>query len=243
MPISRFYKLYLSPNRKYVKVLKNLLGFVPGNLSLYRLAFRHKSVAQNIKKGVKNSNERLEFLGDAVLGSVVAEVLFKLYPYEDEGFLTELRSKIVSRNNLNQLARKLGFDKLVEFDPKILSNGRQGSGSLLGDAFEALVGAVYLDKGYDFTRHFLVNHIIKAHIDIHTLEQTETNFKSKLIEWCQRHGKDITFELTTNMEGESAKLFTIQVNIDGEILGSGKEFSKKNAEKLAAEKACAALGI
>jgi len=216
---------------------------VPGNLSLYRLAFRHKSVAQNIKKGVKNSNERLEFLGDAVLGSVVAEVLFKLYPYEDEGFLTELRSKIVSRNNLNQLARKLGFDKLVEFDPKILSNGRQGSGSLLGDAFEALVGAVYLDKGYDFTRHFLVNHIIKAHIDIHTLEQTETNFKSKLIEWCQRHGKDITFELTTNMEGESAKLFTIQVNIDGEILGSGKEFSKKNAEKLAAEKACAALGI
>ncbi|PAW92201.1 ribonuclease III [Mucilaginibacter sp. MD40] len=243
MPISRFYKLYLSPNRKYVKVLKNLLGFVPGNLSLYRLAFRHKSVAQNIKKGVKNSNERLEFLGDAVLGSVVAEVLFKLYPYEDEGFLTELRSKIVSRNNLNQLARKLGFDKLVEFDPKILSNGRQGSGSLLGDAFEALVGAVYLDKGYDFTRHFLVNHIIKAHIDIHTLEQTETNFKSKLIEWCQRHGKDITFELTTNMEGESAKLFTIQVNIDGDILGSGKEFSKKNAEKLAAEKACAALGI
>ena len=90
MPISRFYKLYLSPNRKYVKVLKNLLGFVPGNLSLYKLAFRHKSAAQNIKKGVKNSNERLEFLGDAVLGSVVAEVLFKLYPYEDEGFLTEL---------------------------------------------------------------------------------------------------------------------------------------------------------
>lgn len=218
-----------------------MLGFVPGNLSLYRLAFRHKSVAQNIKKGVKNSNERLEFLGDAVLGSVVAEVLFKLYPYEDEGFLTELRSKIVSRSNLNQLARKLGFDKLIEFDPKILSNGRQGS--LLGDAFEALVGAVYLDKGYDFTRHFLVNHIIKAHIDIHTLEQTETNFKSKLIEWCQRHGKDITFELITNMEGESTKLFTIQVNIDGEILGSGKEFSKKNAEKLAAEKACAALGI
>ena len=110
MPISRFYKLYISPNRKYVKVLKNLLGFVPGNLSLYRMAFRHKSVAQNVKKGVKNSNERLEFLGDAVLGSVVAEVLFKLYPYEDEGFLTELRSKIVSRVNLNQLARKLGFE-------------------------------------------------------------------------------------------------------------------------------------
>ena len=241
MPISRFYKLYFSPNRKYVKVLKNLLGFVPGNLSLYRLAFRHKSVAQNIRKGVKNSNERLEFLGDAVLGSVVAEVLFKLYPYEDEGFLTELRSKIVSRNNLNALGKKLGFDKLIEFDTKILNAGRQGS--LLGDAFEALIGAVYLDKGYDFTRNFLVNHIIKSHIDIHKLEQTETNFKSKLIEWCQRHGKDISFDVITNLDGESAKLFTVQAVVDGEVMGSGKEFSKKNAEKLAAEKACTALGI
>ena len=241
MPVSRLYKLYLSPHRKYVKVLKNLLGFVPGNLSLYKLAFRHKSVAQNIKKGVKNSNERLEFLGDAVLGSVVAEVLFKLYPYEDEGFLTELRSKIVSRNNLNALARKLGFDKLIEYDSRMLNSSRQGS--LLGDAFEALIGAVYLDKGYDFTRNFLVNHIIKAHVDIRTLEQTETNFKSKLIEWCQRHGKDITFYLVGNLEGENSKLFTIQAIIDGEVMGQGKEFSKKNAEKLAAEKACESLGI
>ncbi len=174
MPVSRLYKLYLSPHKKYVKVLKNLLGFVPGNLLLYRLAFRHKSVAQNVKKGVKNSNERLEFLGDA---------------------------------------------------------------------FEALVGAIYLDKGYNFTRDFLVNYIIKTHIDIHTLEQTETNFKSKLIEWCQRHGKDISFDLVENQTGESVKLFTVQASIDGQILGLGKEFSKKNAEKLAAEKACEALGI
>jgi len=218
-----------------------LLGFVPGNLSLYRLAFRHKSVAQNIKKGVKNSNERLEFLGDAVLGSVVAEVLFKQYPYEDEGFLTELRSKIVNRVNLNQLARKLGFEQLIQYDTKMVNSTRQSS--LLGDAFEALVGAVYLDKGYDFTRNFLINHIIKSHIDIHKLEQTETNFKSKLIEWCQRHGKDITFELIGNQEGESNKLFTVQAIIEGEIMGSGKEFNKKNAEKLAAEKACEALSI
>src|SRR6187551_2206695 len=142
MPVSRLYKLYLSPHRKYVKVLKNLLGFVPGNLSLYRLAFRHKSVAQSVKKGVKNSNERLEFLGDAVLGSVVAEVLFKLYPYEDEGFLTEMRSKIVSRVNLNQLAKKMGLDELIEFDNRMVSFPAK-QGSLLGDAFEALIGAVY----------------------------------------------------------------------------------------------------
>jgi ribonuclease III len=241
MPVSRLYKLYLSPHRKYVKVLKNLLGFVPGNLLLYRLAFRHKSVAQNVKKGVKNSNERLEFLGDAVLGSVVAEVLFKLYPYEDEGFLTELRSKIVNRQNLNQLARKLGFEQLIEYDARMLGPSRQGS--LLGDAFEALVGAVYLDKGYNFTRDFLVNQIIKTHIDIHMLEQTETNFKSKLIEWCQRHGKDISFDVIENEIGESLKLFTVQASIEGQMLGLGKEFSKKNAEKLAAEKACEALGI
>jgi ribonuclease-3 len=241
MPILRFYKLYLSSDRKYIKSLKNLLGFVPGNLSLYRLAFRHKSVAQNIKKGVKNSNERLEFLGDAVLGCVVAEVLFKLYPFEDEGFLTELRSKIVSRVNLNQLARKLGFEQLIEYDNRMVGSSRQGS--LLGDAFEALVGAVYLDRGYDFTHNFLVNHIIKSHIDIHKLEQTETNFKSKLIEWCQRHGKDISFELTQNQDGESNKLFTVLASIDGETMGTGKEFNKKNAEKLAAEKACETLGI
>ena len=218
-----------------------MLGFVPGNLSLYRLAFRHKSVAQNIKRGVKNSNERLEFLGDAVLGSVVAEVLFKQYPYEDEGFLTELRSKIVNRMNLNQLARKLGFEQLIQYDNRMVNSTRQSS--LLGDAFEALIGAVYLDKGYDFTRNFLINHIIKSHIDIHKLEQTETNFKSKLIEWCQRHGKDITFELIGNQEGESNKLFTVQAIIDGEIMGAGKEFNKKNAEKMAAEKACEVLSI
>ncbi len=106
-----------------------------------------------------------------------------------------------------------------------------------------LIGAVYLDKGYDFTKHFLINHIIKSHIDIHKLEQTETNFKSKLIEWCQRHGKDISFDLVDNLEGENTKLFTVQASVDGEVVGMGKEFSKKNAEKLAAEKACEALAI
>ncbi|HEY0896541.1 MAG TPA: ribonuclease III [Sphingobacteriaceae bacterium] len=242
MPFSSIYKLHLSPQRKYVKSLKNLLGFVPGNLSLYRLAFRHKSVAVVVKHGAKNSNERLEFLGDAVLGSVVAEVLFKRYPYKGEGFLTEMRSKIVSRSNLNALARKLGFDELVEFDSRMV-NFQNKQSSLLGDAFEALVGAVYLDKGYNFTRDFLINRIIKPHVDINTLEQTETNFKSKLIEWCQRHGKDVSFEQVPNAAGDSAKLFTIQTVIDGENFGIGRDYNKKNAEKLAAEKTCEALNI
>jgi ribonuclease-3 len=138
------------------------------------------------------------------------------------------------------LARKLGFEKLIEYDSRALGPTRQGS--LLGDAFEALVGAVYLDKGYDFTKNFLVNHIIKSHIDIHTLEQTETNFKSKLIEWCQRHSKDISFDLIENGDGENTKLFTVQASVDGQIMGLGKEFSKKNAEKLAAEKGLRSFG-
>ncbi len=242
MPFSRIYKLYFSPNRKYIRSLENLLGYVPGNLRLYRMAFRHRSVAVEVKNGAKNSNERLEFLGDAILGSVVAELLFKMYPYKDEGFLTEMRSKIVSRSNLNQLAKRLGLDEHIEFDNKVLGHNNK-QGSLLGDTFEAMIGAVYMDKDYNFTRNFLLKRIIKPHIDIHTLELTETNFKSKLIEWCQRHGKDITFEIIPNEEGENTKLFTIRVNVDGESCAIGRDYNKKNAEKLAAEKACEFLHI
>lgn len=205
------------------------------------MAFRHRSVAIQTKNGFKSSNERLEFLGDAILGSVVAEVLFKKYPYKEEGFLTEMRSKIVSRINLNQLSRKLGLNELIEFDSRMSIPSKQGS--MLGDAFEALIGAVFLDKGYNFTRDFLITQIIKPHVDIHQLELTETNFKSKLIEWCQRHGKDISFEVVANTVGENVKLFSIQVVIDGEIFGLGIDYNKKNAEKLAAEKTCEALKI
>ncbi|HEY1062960.1 MAG TPA: ribonuclease III [Daejeonella sp.] len=242
MPFSRIYKLYFSPNRNYIRSLENLLGFVPGNLRLYRMAFRHRSVAVELKNGTKNSNERLEFLGDAILGSVIAEILFKMYPYKDEGFLTEMRSKIVSRANLNQLAKRLGLDEHIEYDNRLIGHNNK-QGSLLGDTFEAMIGAVYMDKGYNFTRNFLINRIIKPHIDIHTLELTETNFKSKIIEWCQRHGKDISFEIIANEEGENSKLFTIQISVDGENCAIGRDYNKKNAEKLAAEKACEYLKI
>jgi ribonuclease-3 len=242
MPFSRIYKLYFSPNRIYIRSLENLLGFIPGNLRLYRMAFRHRSVAVEVKNGTKNSNERLEFLGDAILGSVIAEILFKMYPYKDEGFLTEMRSKIVSRSNLNQLAKRLGLDEHIEYDNRLIGHNNK-QGSLLGDTFEAMVGAVYMDKGYNFTRNFLINRIIKPHIDIHTLELTETNFKSKLIEWCQRHGKDVSFDVIANEEGENSKLFTIQISVDGEICAIGRDYNKKNAEKLADEKACEYLKI
>lgn len=242
MPISSLYKLYLSSEREYIKALKNILGFVPGNMRLYQLAFRHKSVAVPIREGAKNSNERLEFLGDAVLGSVVAEILFKKYPYKDEGFLTEMRSKIVSRAHLNQLARKIGINELIQYDTRMTHYPSKQS-SLLGDAFEALIGAVYLDKGYVFTKNFLIYRIIKPHVDINELEETETNFKSRLIEWCQQAGKGINFVPVENPDDIKSKIFTIDAVIDGEVYGTGRDYNKKSAEKIAAEKACEVLNV
>jgi ribonuclease-3 len=242
MPLASIYKLHFSSDRAFVKALKNMLGFVPSNLHLYHLAFRHKSVATAIREGVKSSNERLEFLGDAVLGSVVAELLFKKYPYKGEGFLTELRSKIVSRAHLNQLSKKLGLNELIQYDTRMMNyTGNQGS--LLGDAFEALIGAIYLDKGYEFTRKFLINRIIKPHVDINMLAETETNFKSRLIEWCQQNSKEVSFIQIENAEGESSKIFTVDAIIEGQVYGTGRDFNKKSAEKIAAEKACTVLNI
>jgi ribonuclease-3 len=245
MPFSRIYKLHISSEKSYFRKLKILLGFVPGNLHLYRMAFRHKSAAVIIKNngnGAKNSNERMEFLGDAILGSVVATLLFKKYPFKDEGFLTEMRSKIVSRSNLNQLARKMGLDEFIEYDSRMIGfNGKQSS--MMGDAFEALIGAVYLDKGYKYTQNFILNRVIDPLVDIQKLEKTEMNFKSRLIEWCQQFNKEVEFKVVKNEEGESNKLFTVEALVDGEVKGIGREYSKKNAEKLAAEKACEALEV
>lgn len=245
MPFSRIYKLHISSEKHYFRKLKILLGFVPGNLRLYRMAFRHKSAAVIIKNngnGAKNSNERMEFLGDAILGSVVATLLFKRYPFKDEGFLTEMRSKIVSRSNLNQLARKMGLDEFIEYDSRMIGvNGKQSS--MMGDAFEALIGAVYLDKGYKYTQNFILSRVIEPLVDIQKLEKTEMNFKSRLIEWCQQFNKDVEFKVIKNEEGESNKLFTVEALVDGVVKGIGREYSKKNAEKLAAEKACEALEV
>jgi ribonuclease III len=242
MPIG-ILKLYTSNHRKELKALKNILGFVPGNYALYRLALRHKSVASDISnKGIKNSNERLEFLGDAILGSVVAEVLFKKFPFKDEGFLTEMRSKIVNRAHLNQLSKKIGIAEMIDYDAKINNMGNKNS-SLFGDAFEAMIGAIYLDKGYEFTRRLIIHRIILPHVDIDHLEQTESNYKSRLLEWAQKEGKEINFELLDEKSSGQSRLFTVRVLINGEEKGKGQDFSKKNAEKNAAEKACAELNI
>lgn len=219
--------------------MKNLLGFYPNNLSVYKLAFSHRSSAGEHPSGLKLSNERLEYLGDAILGAVVAELLFKKFPFKEEGFLTEMRSKIVNRENLNKLALKLGIDHYMmdSIDPSAKNR------SVYGDAFEALIGAVYIDKGYEVSRKLILHRFIKNHIDVEELEMLEKNFKSKLINWGQRERKNVEFEFLEEIDNGGKRLLRVRVLVDQEEFARGEDYSKKRAEQIAAQKACEALGI
>ena len=218
--------------------IKNIFGFKPGNLHLYRLAFRHKSANKDVN-GIKINNERLEYLGDAILGSVVAEYLFKKFPYKGEGFLTEMRSKIVCRSNLDKLSRKLGIDRLIESS----ADSKSAAKSMRGDAFEAFIGALYLDKGYTFTKKVIIRRIVNMHIDIDTLEHLDTNFKSKLIEWAQKEKKEVEFKVINEKGEKNKNQYEVEVYIDEDPISRGIDFSIKGAEKIAAEKACNALNL
>ncbi len=234
-------RVYFSPDKKLHESLFNVLGFYPTNISLYKLAFRHSSAAQLIKKGVKDSNERLEFLGDSVIGTVVADYLFKKFPFKDEGFLTKMRSKMVSRQQHNQLAIKLGLNNFIE-----VNNDRHGnnkSSSINGDAYEALIGAIYLDKGYKFAQQFILTRIVNVHIDMDEVETKEVDFKSKFIEWAQKEKKEFRFETLTDGATADDKFYCIQLIVDNEPLGKAQHFSKKRAEQLVSEHVCAVLGI
>ena len=182
LPLQR----YFSAERKLFNSLRQIIGFYPGNIAIYKLAFKHKSASDNYREdSAGGSNERLEYLGDAILGAVVAHYLFKRFPYKEEGFLTEMRSKIVSRAHLNKLSVKLGLDKFIQ------SNNVRDSKSIHGDTFEALTGAIYIDKGYDYAKEFILNRVMKYHIDIDELEATEVNYKGKLIDWSQKEKRKV----------------------------------------------------
>lgn len=200
---------------------------------MYQLAFLHRSAAKEVIGGHKNSNERLEYLGDAVLSSVIADYLFRKYPLRDEGFLTEMRSKLVSRPHLNKLSQKLGLDKLIQTD--------KDSGSIYksinGDAFEALVGAIYLDKGYTFVTKIIIDRIIKCHVDIDTIEKTELNFKSVLIEYTQKEKKSLDFKVVEQSGKGFNKQYIVEVVFDHKIIARGYGFSIKEAEQNGAENA------
>ncbi len=235
---SRYIQYWLAGDKALKQAVCNIVGFMPGNISLYKLAFMHRSGGE-IKNGIKISNERLEYLGDAVLGAVVAEVLFKKFPFKDEGFLTEMRSKIVNRVHFNRLGIKIGLEKLVQTSPDLNAKNR----SLYGDAFEALVGAIYLDKGYEGARIFVIQRILKVHVDLDHLVNLEANFKSKLIEWAQKEKKSITFDLVEEIPATNGKLLKIKVYVDGIEKGTALDFSKKRAEQAAAEQACKELEL
>ncbi|WP_052308939.1 ribonuclease III [Runella slithyformis] len=231
----------MSPEKKFRKAVELIIGEKPSNMEVYQLAFRHTSASKETNiKGFRESNERLEFLGDSVLGMVIAEYLFKKFPYKDEGFLTEIRSRIVNRETLNGIARKIGLDRLIEFDGN--RKGMPPNSSMYGDALEALVGAVYLDKGFRFTRKFITKELL-THYDLDALINNNANFKSRLIEWAQREGKEVRFMIVEEKGSRHFREFISQVILSGEVFAQGSGYSKKKAEQSAAEKACEQLEL
>jgi ribonuclease-3 len=232
-------RFYLSNEKHFYEAIKNIFGFYPENIFLYKLAFRHKSQSEVLLNGIRVSNERLEFLGDTVLSTVVADHLFRMFPFKDEGFLTEMRSKIVSRAQLNKLSLRLGIDQLIIHTQEKNNVYR----SIKGDAFEAIIGAIYLDKGFEFTRKVLINRVIKNNFDLNELIATDVNFKSKLIEWAQKEKKTLEFVVVQEVGAGYHKQYVVDVLINNEVVGTGRDYSIKGAEQNAAMKAVEQLGI
>lgn len=239
MALRGFIRSQFSSNQDLYRSIKNIFGFYPGNIFLYRLALRHKSATKKKINGLKINNERLEYLGDAILSAVIADFLFKQFPYKNEGFLTEMRSKIVSRNSLNKLSLKLGLEKLIVSD----ADQQYKPKSAGGDAFEALIGAIYLDKGYYFTKRTIVNRILSLHFDLEDLIDSEISYKSRIIEWAQKEKRDINFLLIDEIGEKQDKQFKVAVIIDGENIAESVDYSIRGAEKLAAEKAALKLNL
>jgi len=226
-------------DKRVFQYLKSIIGYSPRNYDLFKLATIHASAAKTNIQGIKESNERLEYLGDAVLGSVVAEYLFKKFPYRDEGFLTEIRSRIVNRESLNQLGKKLGLQHIIEYNRKITSPHK----SLYGDTLEALVGAVYLDRGYTYCRKFIQQKLLEPYYNLDEIIKTNPNAKSRIIEWAQKANKQLEFETIDIQSHFNRKEFTVRIAVDSEPMSTGYGSTKKKAEQDAAQKSCEALNL
>jgi ribonuclease-3 len=239
-PLRDIYLTRISSHRDLYKSISAITGSVPRNISCYKQALRHHSVSATVhENGYKDSNERLEYLGDSVLNTIVAEVLFRKYPYKNEGFLTEMRAKIVSRESLNDLALKIGLKELLQYDKRIL--GPQVRNTIFGNALEAFVGAIYLDTGFAGVRKFILDKLI-IHIDLEKLQHTETNFKGKLIEWAHKNTRTLEFE-TDELIQAKQKIYKVRILIDKEMLAESENLSKKKAEQFAAQKVFETLKI
>ena len=223
-------------NKSLQKQLQNVLGIKTGNISLYTTALSHRSV----KESADENNERLEYLGDAILSAIVADYLFKKYPYKGEGFLTEMRSKMVNRQQLNDLAIKIGLKKITLYNK--VDGSLKGS-QIFGNTLEALVGAVYLDKGYSKTQKWVTRHMIIPHLYVDDLELIDINLKNRLIGWASKNGKLLDFQTIEEKLENNRRVFSIAAVLDGEQISIGKGYNKKDASQIAAQQAIEKLGL
>ena len=242
MDISFFkmIRLFFHPKKESYFALKRILGFFPNDISLYEEALIHKSLSCRNPRGLNRNNERLEFLGDAVLDAVVADIVFKTFKNQNEGFLTNTRSKIVKRESLDQISRKLGLNKLILSS----RNAHTQKNHILGNALEAFIGAVYLDQGYQKTHRFIEKKIVFAYINIDALAKKEVNFKSKLLEWSQKSKVQLDFQLMENFtDRENNPIFQSKVLLNDWIAGIGTGYSKKESHQQAAHQALEKIKI
>jgi ribonuclease III len=212
--------------------MTKILGFKPKNLEIYKRAFLHRSANRKDSKGTPMNYERLEFLGDSMLGTVISKYLFKEVPAGDEGYLTKMRSKIVSRKHLNELGKDLG---LLQFVESRIPKSHFGE-NIYGNVFEALVGAIYLDRGYTYCEKFINNRVIIPYIDIEQLEGQVISYKSLVIEWCQKQKKEFHFEIYEDTGNDPIKHFAVKLHIQGRVMARARATSKKKAEEKAAKR-------
>jgi ribonuclease III len=235
--IRRIYNLYFSQEKDFTRKIKPLLGFTPARIGFFKQAFYHRSM-NNETSNKSFNNERLEYLGDAILSTIVAEYLFKKYPGKDEGFLTKMRSKIVKRQTLNEIADKMGLDMILSE----YSQGRM-SNSMLGNALEALVGALYLEFGYKKTNEYVIKNILMKYLDINMVELQNDNHKSIILEWSQKNGREVEFVQVSKIKNDKRDYFKMAVVVDGDKISEAQDFNKKAAEQKAAELAILELNI
>ena len=241
--ITNIYYLNFSGKSKSYKKIVQVLGYCPRNLRLYQQAFLHNSHTSKIS-GIQEraNNERLEYLGDAVLDLIIAELLFKKFPYKGEGFLTEMRSKSVSRKMLSSIAFNMGLQDHLIFS-KAISKNQTAVRGMAGNALEALVGAIYLDRGYKFTKRFVKRKIVKPYLDFDELKDITVNFKSLLNQYAQKEKKELDFKILNPESENKIKTYSIAVCIDGTEISTARGKSKKVAEQIASEKACEILKL
>ncbi|EIJ38073.1 ribonuclease III [Galbibacter orientalis] len=214
-----------------------ILGFKPKKIALYRKAFTHRSVNIKDEKGLPVNYERLEFLGDTMLGSIISHYLYNEVPTGDEGYLTKMRSKIVSREHLNELGKDLN---LIKFVKSKIPNEHFGD-NIHGNVFEALVGAIFLDRGYHYCERFIKQRVIKPYVDIENLEGKIISYKSLIIEWCQKEKKEFLFDTYEDNGNDDIKHFAVKLYINKELISKARATSKKKAEESASKRAYYAL--